>query len=156
VVQQTHSLVSLYHSQAAGLLPAVPPVAVTYDDIASIWRSGDKQRHFDLKPFQLQVYAPPFFPVHLILPFPQCLEKLVQGGAKLMVGAPTGSGKSLTFLLLPTLYTALKPPSNDQPGNIPKVLVVMPFKSLLKSTCKAAAAMESNALLMARSNLTPR
>jgi hypothetical protein len=134
----------------------VPPVAVTYDDIASIWRSGDKQRHFDLKPFQLQVYAPPFFPVHLILPFPQCLEKLVQGGAKLMVGAPTGSGKSLTFLLLPTLCKALKPPSNDQPGNIPKVLVVMPFKSLLKSTCKAAAAMGFECAFDGEEQLDPK
>jgi hypothetical protein len=135
----TRPPVSLYHSQAAGL-PTVPSVAVTHADIARIWESGEKQRQFQLLPFQLQVYAPPFYPVHLIPHFPQCLEKLVLGGAKLMVGAPTGSGKSLTFLFLPTLLCALEPPPNDLPENLPKVIVCMPFKSLLKSTCKAAAA----------------
>jgi superfamily II DNA helicase RecQ len=84
------------------------------------------------------------------------LEKLVKGGAKLMVGAPTGSGKSLTFLFLPTLWMALHPPPNAQPENIPKVIVCMPFKSLLKSTCKAAEAMGFECAFDGEEQLDPK
>jgi superfamily II DNA helicase RecQ len=81
------------------------------------------------------------------------LEKLAKGGAKLVVEAPTGSGKSLTFLFLPALLMALNQPLNDQPENIPKVIVVMPFKSLLKSTVKAAQDMGFDAAFVGEEQL---
>lgn len=62
----------------------------------------------------------------------------VRKGSKTLVIAKTGEGKSVPFLFLPTLLARLHPPVDDQPKNLVKVVVVMPFKALLKSTVEAA------------------
>jgi superfamily II DNA helicase RecQ len=61
-----------------------------------------------------------------------------------MVIAKTGEGKSVPYLFLCTLLEKLNP-LGGQLKHLIKVIVVMPFKALLKSTVEAAKALGFNA-----------